>query len=98
MGFASNNDFCRLAASQVIAIGASSTAGTAVSAGAYRVRVAAPGPCFIKIGDGTPTATTSDVYMPGSWPEYFAVTPGQKVAVIQSGSTTGNLSVTEMTA
>jgi hypothetical protein len=51
----------------------------------------------IRIGDGTPTATTTDAAIPLNTPEYFTVTPGQKIAGILTGTTpTATISVTEI--
>jgi hypothetical protein len=72
------------------------TAGTVtngVSAGVNVVRVVLTTAGYIAIGA---TATTSDIYMPADKPEYFVVTPGQKVSAIQA-SAGGDLHVTEMT-
>ena len=70
------------------------TIATAVGSQTYAVRVALVTLAgFVKIGD-SPTATTSDVYMPAGLPEYFTITPGQKVSAISTGS--GTLHVTEL--
>jgi hypothetical protein len=86
----SNTNFTLTTASQ-----ATATLGTQT----YQVRVATNGAvttCFIKIGDGTPTATTAnDALMGASVVDYFNCTPGQKVAVI-GGTAAGIVSVTEM--
>lgn len=66
-----------------------------VSAQIKTIRVVLTTAGYIKIG-AAPTATTSDVYMPANWPEYFTVSPGQKVSAIQDAAG-GNLHVTEMT-
>jgi hypothetical protein len=52
--------------------------------------------CWIKIGDGTPTAATTgdSAIMGANTVDYFCVTPGQKIAVV--GGTAGPVSVTEM--
>lgn len=74
------------------------TAGTIANiVGPYitKVRVVATTAAYIKIGN-SPTATTSDVYMPADSPEYFTITPGQKVSAIQVASG-GTLHVTEIT-
>jgi hypothetical protein len=74
------------------------TAGTitnAVSAYINLVRVLVTTAAFIKI-DNSPTATTSDVFLPANTPEYFTIKPGQKVSAIQSAAG-GTLYVTEMT-
>lgn len=59
------------------------------------VRVVATTACYIKIGV-SPTATSSDVYLPAGLPEYFKARPGEKVSAIQVSSG-GTLHVTEMT-
>ena len=89
--------------SDVVAIGATSAQSAAFGAHTHEIRVAlalvalSTG-CWIKIGDD-PTASVGDgsIYLPPGEPEYFHVSPGQKVAVIQDGASTGNLSVAEMT-
>jgi hypothetical protein len=49
------------------------------------------------VGDGTPTAAVTDSLLPVNLPEYFTVTPGQKVAVIGPSGAAGTLYVTEIT-
>jgi len=85
----------RLGAAQEVAIGSASAASTAVGPETFQVRVAATSACRVRIGDGTPTALSTDTYLPADQPEYFTCTPGQKVAVIQE-SAAGKLSVTEI--
>jgi hypothetical protein len=54
----------------------------------------------ITIGDNTtstPVATTSATLLPVNLPEYFTVTPGQKIAVIGGSGAAGTLYVTEIT-
>ena len=58
------------------------------------VRVLTTTVAFVKIGV-SPTATTSDVYMPAGVVEYFRCVPGDKVSAIQSAAG-GTLYVTEM--
>jgi hypothetical protein len=73
------------------------TAGTitnAVGAHTNRVRVVVTTAAYIKIGN-TPTATTSDPYIPADAPEYFSITPGMKVSAVQVSSG-GTLHVTEI--
>jgi hypothetical protein len=73
------------------------TAGTIANGiGAYTktVRVIVTAAAYVKIGN-SPTATAADMYMAANWPEYFTVTPGQKVSAIQV-SAGGDLHVTEM--
>jgi hypothetical protein len=75
------------------------TAGTidnAISAGVTEVRVVVTSAAYIKIGP-SPTATTSDVYLPADKPEVFTVSPGnsEKVSAVQV-SAGGTLHVTEL--
>lgn len=73
------------------------TAGTVtnvIGAQIYKVRVVVTSAAYIKI-DNSPTATTSDPYMAADSPEYFSITPGQKVSAIQV-SAGGTLHVTEI--
>jgi hypothetical protein len=88
--FITNTNFTLTTASQATA---------AVGTQTYCVRVAtnsAVTTCFVKVGDGTPTATTaSDAILGSNVVDYFACTPGQKVAVI-GGTAAGIVSVSEM--
>src|SRR5262245_37511334 len=64
----------------------------------YQIRVATGAQsAFIKVGDGTPTATTTgdSTLVGANVVDYFCVTPGQKAAVIQ-GSGSGLVTITEM--
>jgi hypothetical protein len=73
------------------------TAGTIASGiglGCTVVRVVATTDCYIKV-DKSPTATTSDVLLPASDPEYIIVNPGEKISAIQVSSG-GTLNVTEV--
>jgi hypothetical protein len=58
------------------------------------VRVAVTSAAYVKI-ENSPTATANDMYMTADLPEYFTVSPGQKVSAIQV-SAGGDLHVTEM--
>jgi hypothetical protein len=74
------------------------TAGTitnAVGAQTYKVRVVCTTAAYVLIGN-SPTATSAAVYVPADTPEYFTITPGQKVSAIQVSSG-GTLHVTEIT-
>jgi hypothetical protein len=79
---------------QVKAFTTTAAIDNAIGAGTWKVRVVVTAAAYIKIGV-SPTATTSDVYMPADSPEYFSIRPGEKVAAVQvSGG--GNLHVTEV--
>ena len=86
--------------SDVVTIGAASAQSAAFGAHTHEIRVvaaAATEGCWIKIGDN-PTASAADgsMFLPVGQVEYFHVSPGQQIAVIQV-STGGSLSVAEMT-
>ena len=85
----------RLGTAQSVAYtGTAGTITNAVGTQTYKVRVVVTTAAFIKI-DNAPTATTSDTYLPDDSPEYFTITPGQKVSAIQL-SAGGTLYVTEI--
>lgn len=81
---------------QQLALGSASVASTALGAQTYYVRVASTGACHVEFGP-SPTATANSMLLaPNVQGEVFRVTPGTKIAVIQDGSATGNLSVVEL--
>lgn len=98
----------RQGASQNVAFaaaGGASAASTVFGSQTYQIRVSVSGTGFIagtggvriRIGDGTPAAVATDVFLSNLSPaEYFSVSPGQKIAVLGNDAGTGNLSVTEM--
>ena len=77
--------------------GTSAATANALSKNTIVIRVLATSACFINIGTGTPTATSSGTPIPANVPEYFRVNGNEtiKVAVIQLTSG-GALYVTEM--
>ncbi len=83
---------------QTVAISGTSAATTnALNKNTVVIRVVSTTNCFINIGTGTPTATTSSMPIIASVPEYFRVNGNEtlKVAGIQMVSA-GTLYVTEM--
>lgn len=81
-------------ATQVIAVGTSSSAiSNATDADTRLLRLATTTDAHVKIGD-SPTATTSDPILPAGAIDYVIVEGSTKVAAIQV-STGGSLSVTE---
>jgi hypothetical protein len=80
-------------AAQKITISGVSASSSAFGSQTYQIRVVADTACNIKIGDSGVSAGTSDMLLPANWPEYFTVTPGQKIAVI---GTNGSLYVSEI--
>ncbi len=75
--------------------GTAGTISNATGSMTQVIRVVATSACYIAIGS-SPTATTSDIYLPAAVPEYFVVPPSSKVSAIQA-SAGGTLHVTEMT-
>ena len=74
--------------------GTSAAITSAVGTQTRAVRIHATKACFITCG-ASPTATTSHTFLPDGHTEYFRITPGQKVAAIQSAEA-GTVYVTEM--
>jgi hypothetical protein len=72
-----------------------SAATAAFGAQTYMIRVATSVGAFVNVGDGSPAATTSSALVPANTVDYFAVTPGQKAAVLGQGAA-GPVTVTEM--
>lgn len=79
---------------QTVSYDGSVATSNAVGAQTYAIRVAVTSDAHIKVA-GTPTATTSDPFIPSGTVEYFRVTPGQKVAFIKN-SAAGTAYVTEL--
>jgi hypothetical protein len=74
--------------------GTAGTIANPIGTQARKVRVVVTTAAYVKIGK-SPTATTSDPYMPANWPETFIVNPGEQVSAIQVLSN-GTLHVTEV--
>ena len=88
-------DVYRLGETQTVACSTSATSiANGVGVGTHHVRVVSSVRCHVAFG-ASPTATTSDAYVPAGVAEYFVVTPGQKLSAIRAGSTSGNFYVTE---
>ena len=66
---------------QTVAIGGSTTASSAFASNTNFIRVHTDSICSIAVGI-TPTATTSNLRLAAGQTEYFAVSPGLKIAVI----------------
>jgi hypothetical protein len=85
--------------SQVITVGAASAQATnAFAATTQDIRIATTGNCWVNIATNpTATAGVGSFYLPATQIEYVHVNPGQKIAVIQDGASTGTFSVSELT-
>ena len=72
-------------AQQAVAIGAVSVASAALNSGTSIVRLHAEAICAVAVGGAAPVANaTNSARLIAGQTEYFAVKPGDKIAVIQS--------------
>jgi hypothetical protein len=86
----------RLGTHQTVAY--TSVAGTianAIGAGTNVVRVNVSTAAYVKIGNSPTAASTNGIYMASGDPEYFVISPGQKVSAVRV-ATSGTLTVTEV--
>ena len=72
-------------ANQTVAVGAVTAQSAAFNAATGIVRIHVDVACHINIGGTNPTATTSSMLMSADSTEYFVVTAGDKLAVIEAG-------------
>jgi len=85
----------RLGTTQVAAYTSVATSiSTAFAAGTNVVRVSATTGAYIKFGSTPTAAATNSAYIKAGEPEYFVVTPGQKLSAIRT-ATNGTVTVTE---
>lgn len=78
--------------SQTIAV-ATASAGSTILSGTI-ARLYSTTDCYIKIGQGAQTATSSHMFLPASTVEYFAIHPGDFIAAIRA-TADGTLYITE---
>ncbi|MFA5897882.1 MAG: hypothetical protein WC829_02090 [Hyphomicrobium sp.] len=71
-------------AEQALAISGTSNPSAAFNAATWFIRVHTDAICSILVGSGTPVATGVKKRLPADHTEYFAVTPGHKLAVISN--------------
>jgi hypothetical protein len=82
---------------QTLAIGAASVPSAAIPAGTFYVRLSALGNCHVQVGMA-PVATATDMLVKATDPPTtIRVQPGEKIAVIQDGASTGNLNLIGVT-
>jgi len=90
----------RMGTNTTFTLTTNSQASAAFGAQTYQIRIGTSSgitQCFVKIGDGTPSATVTDGAMLGAnVVDYFCVTPGQKVGVVSVAPAAGVVTVTEM--
>jgi hypothetical protein len=70
-------------ASSNVTIGASSAQSPVFGAQTALIRVCADEACRVEVGGTNPTAGATSMYVAAGVPEYFAVTPGARLAVIE---------------
>jgi hypothetical protein len=102
MSFIQKQPSSRVGLTQVIAFDGSVGAAGKFSSETYQLRLAANSACCYRIGDGTQTATTADIFLPANTVEYVTITPGQNIAAIKAATNglvtaaAGTLWVTEL--
>jgi len=102
MSFFPKQPSSRVGITQTIAFDASVGAAGKFGAETFQLRLAANSACCYRIGDGTQTATTADIFLPANTVEFVTVTPGQNIAAIKAATnglvtaTAGTLWVTEL--
>lgn len=83
---------------QNLTVGASSQSSTAFGTNTFAVYVSTTGNCHLRLGTGTVTAAATDMLIKASDPPLLIkVAPGEKIAVIQDGASTGTCNVIEVT-
>lgn len=76
---------------------AASTPSTTFLTQTYAVRVSPTLAGWLRIGDGAQTAVANtDTYIPANWADDFTVTPGQQAAFISTSTSTGYVSISEL--
>lgn len=82
-------------ASQTVTISGTSAQSSAVGTYTFVVRLISTTDCYVAFASN-PTATTSDMFIPGDKIErFFRIRPGDKIAAIQD-SAGGTLYITEV--
>ena len=90
--------FGTLGTTQVMTVSASSVQSTAVGAGVTMLRLANGGGshCHFSIGASPTASLTTSPMLPANAVEYVACASGDKVAVIRSGITATDISITQI--
>lgn len=92
----------RNSTTQAVAYTGTAASSSAFGTQTYQVRVVANSACHILVG-ASPSAATSDPFLPANFVEYLQVNPGEKISAIRAASgglvtaTDGTLWVTELT-
>lgn len=96
-------DTDRNSTTQTVAYTGTAAASTnAFGSQTRRLRIVANSACHYLVS-GSPTAATTDPFLPANWVEYVTVAPGEKISAVRAASdglvmaTSGSLFVTELT-
>jgi hypothetical protein len=82
---------------QNLTLGSASVASTAVGANTFAVQLSATGNCHVALGTA-PVALGTDMLVKATDdPLVVKIAPGEKIAVIQDGASTGTLNIVELT-
>jgi hypothetical protein len=101
MSFLPKQSSSRAGVTQTIAFDASVAITNAFGPETFQLRLVADSACCYRIGDGAPTATSADTFLPANVIEYVIVSPGQRISAIKAPTnglvtaTAGTLWVTE---
>jgi hypothetical protein len=102
MSFFPKHPSSRAGSTQTVAFNASVAITNAFGPETYQLRLVADSACCYRIGNGTQTATSADIFLPANVIEYVIVSPGQSISAIKAATdglvtaTAGTLWVTEM--
>lgn len=69
----------------------------AMGAQTRAVRLTASGNCHVAFGPNPGAKQTDMLIKSTDWGTIYAITPGERISVVQDGSATGTLNITEMT-
>lgn len=84
-----------LSSSQAVTSATTSVQSTAFAATCNIIRVVATQPAWISIGANPTAAANTSIYLPANIAEYFACSPGDKLATLRAGGTSGVVYVSQ---
>lgn len=85
----------RLSANQAVTSALASVQSVAFGAATNVVRLIATQAAWVEFGANPTAVANTSIYLPANAPEYFACSPGHKVATLRAGATSGVLYVSE---
>lgn len=87
-------DYRKVVKSQNVTVGATATQSAALGSMTTKVRVLSTVAAYVSLIPGKAADNTAMI-LPANFPEYFTVTPGQTISVLQVSSG-GTLSIAEL--